>query len=276
MKHNSEEPIRRRILIPLSLTIVVLFCTFIYSAYHIRADQNLINMRHDYEVTQAYINVSKDQRETLLLNIMIEISRDTQLRQAMIANDRDSLYQHSLPLFNQLFQFHGISHFYYHTLTGTTLLRVHNPDKFDDPVARNTFFQAADSQKFAFGLELGRFSMLTYRGVLPWRVEDKLIGYIELGIEVDYVLKQLQSIVKKDFLITLDKHQLDREQWELAREHAGRLNNWDLLSDQVIAYQTLPNTSKLDKIKLLSVDRLATEEAYSDIVIDQQVYCIKG
>jgi signal transduction histidine kinase len=276
MKHNSEDPIRRRILIPLSLTIVVLFCTFIYSAYHIRADQNLINMRHDYEVTQAYINVSKDHRETLLLNIMIEISRDTQLRQAMIANDRDTLYQHSLPLLNQLFQFHGISHLYYHTLTGTTLLRVHNPDKFDDPVARNTFFKATNSQKFAFGLELGRFGMLTYRGVLPWRVEDKLIGYIELGIEVDYVLKQLQSIVKKDFLITLDKHQLDREQWELAREHAGRLNNWDLFSDQVIAYQTLPNTSKLDKIKLLSVDRLATEEAYSNIVIDQQVYRIKG
>jgi signal transduction histidine kinase len=276
MKHNSEEPIRRKILIPLSLTIMVLFCTLIYSAYHIRADQNLIDMRHDYEVTQAYIDVSKDQRETLLLNIMIEISRDTQLRQAMIVNDRDTLYQHSQPLFNQLFQLHGISHFYYHTLSGTTLLRVHKPDKFDDPVDRNTFFQAANSQKFAFGLELGRFGMLTYRGVLPWRVEDKLIGYIELGIEVDYVLKQLQSIVKKDFLITIDKHQLDREQWELARDQADRLTNWDLFSDQVIAYQTLPNTSQLGKIKLLAPDRLATEEAYSDVVIDQHVFRIKG
>jgi signal transduction histidine kinase len=276
MKHNSEEPIRRRILIPLSLTFVVLFCTFIYSAYHIRADQNLIDMRHNYEVTQAYINVSKYQRETLLLNIMIEISRDTQLRQAMIANDRDTLYQHSQPLFNQIFQMHGISHFYYHTLAGTTLLRVHKPEKFDDPVARSTFFQAADSQKFTFGLELGRFGMLTYRGVLPWRVENKLIGYIELGIEVDYVLKQLQSIVKTDFLITLDKQKLDREQWELARDHDGHFNNWDLFSDQVIAYQTLPNTSKLGKIKLLALDRLAAEEAYNDIVIDQQVYRIKG
>lgn len=276
MKHNPEEPIRRRILIPLSLTIVVLFCTFIYSAYHIRADQNLIDMRHNYEVTQAYIDVSKDQRETLLLNLMIEISRDTQLRQAMMANDRDTLYQQSLPLFNHLFQVHGISHFYYHTPTATTLLRVHNPDEFGDQVDRNTFLQAAHSQKFAFGLELGKFGMLTYRGVLPWQVEDKLIGYIELGIEVDYVLKQLQSIVKKDFLITLDKHQLNREQWELARKHAGRLHNWDLFSDQVIAYQTLPETSNLGKIKLLAINRLATEEAYSDIVVNQQVYRIKG
>ncbi|MCX5871150.1 MAG: ATP-binding protein [Deltaproteobacteria bacterium] len=276
MKHTPEEPIRRRILIPLSLTFAVLFCTFIYSAYQIRADQNLIDMRHNYEVTQAYIDVSKDQRETLLLNLMIEISHDPQLRKAMMANDRDALYQQSLPLFNQFFHDHGISHFYYHTTAATTLLRVHNPDEFGDKVARSTFLQAAHSQKFAFGLELGKFGMLTYRGVLPWQVGDKLIGYIELGIEVDYVLKQLQSIVKKDFLVTLDKQQLDREQWELAREHTGRSHNWDLFSDQVIAYQTLPDSSKLNKIKLLSVKSLAAEEAYSDIVIDKQIYRIKG
>ena len=261
----------------MSLTIAVLFCTYIYSAYRIRADQNLIDMRHNYEVTQAYINVSQTQRETLLLDIMIEeISRDTQLRQAMMANDRDTLYQHSLPLFNQLFHEHGISHFYYHTPAETTLLRVHNPDEFGDKVVRKTFLQAANSQKFAFGLELGKFGMLTYRGVLPWRVGDKLIGYIELGIEVDYVLKQLQSIVKKDFLITLDKHYLDRKQWELARERAGRFHNWGLFSDQVIAYQTLPDFINISNIKLLSANRLAAEEEYSDYVIDQQVYRIKG
>ena len=276
MKRNLEEPIRRRMLVPLSLTIAVLFCTFIYSTYHIRADQNLIDMRHNYEVTQAYIDVSQAQRETLLLNLMNEISRDTQLSQAMITKDRDTLYQHSLPLFNKLFQAHGISHFYYYMPTSTTFLRVHRPAEFGDQIARSTFLQAAHSQKFAYGLELGKFGMLSYRGVLPWRVGDKLIGYIELGIEVDYVLKQLQSIVKKDFLVTLDKRRLDRKLWELGREHSGRSHNWDLFSDQVLAYQTLPDSSNLDKIKLLDLKSLIGEDEYSDIVIDQHVYRIKG
>jgi len=276
MKHTPEEPIRRRILIPLSLTIAVLFCTFIYSTYHIRADLNLIDMRHNYEVTQAYVDVSQVQRETLLLNLMTEISRDTQLRQAMMANDRDTLYQHSLPLFNKLFQVHGISHFYYYTPTATTFLRVHRPAEFGDQMERITFLQAAHRQKFAYGLELGKFGMLSYRGVLPWKVADTLIGYIELGIEVDYVLKQLQSIVKKDFLITINKDQLDRERWQRGREHSGRSHNWDLFSDQVLAYQTLPDSSNLDKIKLLDLKSLVGEDEYSDIVIDQQVYRIKG
>lgn len=276
MKHNPEAPIRRRILIPLSLTIAVLFCTFIYSTYHIRADQNLIDMRHNYEVTQAYIDVSQAQRETLLFNLIIEISRDAQLRQAMTTRDRDTLYQQSLPLFKHLLQAHGISHFYYHTPDATTMLRVHRPDEFGDKMTRNTFLQAANSQEFAFGLELGKFGMLSYRGVLPWRVGDTLIGYIELGIEVDYVLKQLQSIVKKDFLITLDKHQLDREKWQLGREHSDRSHNWDLFSNQVIAYQTLPASSNMAAIKPLDLKRLTEEETYGDIVIDQQVYRIKG
>jgi two-component system NtrC family sensor kinase len=276
MKHNPEEPIRRRILIPLSLTIAVLFSTFIYSTYHIRTDLNLIDMRHNYEVTQAYVDVSQAQRETLLLNLMTEISRNAQLQQAMMVNDRGTLYQHSLPLFNQLFKAHGISHFYYYTPAEMTLLRVHRPAEFGDQMERITFLQAAHSQKFAYGLELGKFGMLTYRGVLPWRVGDKLIGYIELGIEVDYVLKQLQSIVKKDFLITLNKDQLDRERWELGREDSGRSHNWDLFSDQVLAYQTLPGFSNMDKIKLLDLKGLVGEDEYSDIVIDQQVFRIKG
>ena len=276
MKHTSEEPIRRRILIPLSLTIAVLFSTFIYSTYHIRADQNLIDMRHNCEVTQAYVDVSQAQRETLLLNLMNEISRDTQLRQAMMTKDRDTLYQHSLPLFNQLFKAHGISHFYYYTPAARTLLRVHRPDEYGDQMARTTFLKAAHSQKFAYGLELGKFGMLTYRGVLPWRVGDTLIGYIELGIEVDYVLKQLQSIVKQDFLITLNKDQLDRERWQRGRKHSGRSHNWDLFSDQVLAYQTLPGFSNMDKIKLLDLKGLVGEDEYSDIVIGQQVFRIKG
>ncbi len=273
MKHT---PIRGRILIPLSLTFAVLFCTFIYSAYHIRADQNLIDMRHNYEVTQAYIDVSQAQRKTLLLNLMTEISHNTQLRQAMTAQDREALYQHSLPLFKQLFQTHGISHFYFHTPAATTFLRVHRPAEFGDQVARTTFLQAAHSQKFAFGLELGKFGMLAYRGVFPWRVGDTLIGYIELGIEVDYVLKQLQSIVKKDFVVTLDKQQLDRETWELGREHSGRSHNWDVFSDQVIAYQTLPAFRDLSKMKLSAMKSLAVDDEYSDMAIDQQVYRVKG
>ncbi len=273
MKHT---PIRGRILIPLSLTFAVLFCTFIYSAYHIRADQNLIDMRHNYEVTQAYIDVSQAQRQTLLLNLMTEISHNTLLRQAMTAQDREALYQLALPLFKQLFQTHGISHFYLHTPADTTLLRVHRPDEFGDQVARTTFLQAAHSQTFTFGLELGKFGMLSYRGVFPWRVGDKLIGYIELGIEVDYVLKQLQSIVKKDFVVTLDKQQLDREKWELGREHSGRSHNWDLFSDQVIAYQTMPDFSNLGKMKLSAVKSLAADDKYSDMVIEQQVYRLKG
>ncbi len=273
MKHN---PIRVRILIPLSLTFAVLFGTFIYSAYHIRADQNLIDMRHNYEVTQAYIDVSQAQRETLLLNLMTEISHDTQLRQAMTAKDRETLYQHSLPLFKKLLQAHGISHFYFHVPAATTWLRVHRPAEFGDQVARTTFLQAAHSQTFTFGLELGKFGMLSYRGVLPWRVGDKLIGYIELGIEVDYVLKQLQSIVKKDFVVTLDKQQLDRELWELGREHSGRPHNWDLFSDQVIAYQTMADFHNLGNLELSAVKSLAADDRYSDMVIDQQVYRLKG
>lgn len=274
MTRYPEKPIRRRVLLPLSLTLAVLFCTFTYSAYRIRANQNLIDMSHRYEVTQAFNNASLAQRKMLMRNIMVDLSRNDQLRQAMLAADRAALYRLSLPILDQLFQGHGISHFYYHLPTGETFLRVYNPQEFGDQVDRNTFLTAAHSQQFSFGLELGKIETLTYRGVLPWLVAGELIGYIELGVELDYVLDQLRAIAKEDFLVTLDKSFVDREHWQRGREHFGRSQNWDLLSDRVIAYQTIPDFSASGKLELLGEDQLPA--AYSEIVITGQTYRVKG
>ncbi len=275
MTRYADKPIRRRVLLPLSLTFAVLFCTFMYSTYRIRANQNLIDMRHRYEVTQAFNQAFLQQGEMLMRNLMVELSRDEQLRQAMIAADRATLCRLSLPILDQLSQDHGISHLYYHMPGGTTFLRVYNPDDYGGKVGRHTFLQAAQRQEFSFGLELGKSETLTYRGVLPWLVSGELIGYLEFGVEVDYVLDQLKSIVKEDFLVTLDKSYVDREHWQLGREHFGRSQNWDLLSDRVIAYQTLPDFNISGKLHLLSGEQPAGD-AYREIAIDGQTYRAKS
>jgi signal transduction histidine kinase len=275
MKQSPYKPIRRRVLLPLSLTFAVLFCTFIYSNYRIRANQNLIDMRHRYEVTQAFNKESQVQWQTLMRNIMVEVTRDEQLRQAMAAADSATLYQLSLPRLKQLSETHGISHFYYHLPTGSTLLRVYNPLEVGGKVERNTFLQAARSREFSFGLELGKIGTLTYRGVLPWIVSGELIGYIELGIEFNYVLEQLKAIVKEDFLVTVEKSYVDREQWRRGREHFGRSQNWDILEDRVIAYQTLPDFNTSGEIQLLA-GKHPSADAFSEIVIDQQSYRVKN
>ncbi|MBE0500507.1 MAG: GHKL domain-containing protein [Desulfuromonadales bacterium] len=275
MQKDHNKPIRRRVLIPLSLTFAVLFATFAHIAYQIRADQNLSDFRHRYQVTQSYTNVASTQRQALMQQLLREIAEDPQLVQAMQADDRAALYQLALPLQYRLKETQGINHLYFHKPDGTTFLRVYNPETFGDKIERGTFLKTIQTQKFSYGLELGQSGTLTYRSVIPWRIKGELLGYIEIGMELNQVLSQLQSIVKEDFLVTLNKSNLERTRWENGRERFGRAQNWNLLPDRVVAYQTMADFSTLDQSHLLS--KISTKDNdYFELVIDQHDYRVKG
>jgi len=275
MPKFMDKPIRRQVLIPLTLTFVVMLAVFVHIAYQIRARENMSNFSHRYQVTQAYTGSAATQRQLLMEKLLRDIAGDPQLVRAMQAGDREALLEAGLPYLHELIRGYGINHFYFHLPEGTVFLRVYNPGRFGEKIERGTFLQAAHSQKFVFGLELGRSGTLTYRGVLPWLVNGELLGYIEIGQELDQVLTQLQMIVKEDFLVTLDKSYLDRQRWEEYREHFGRPQTWDLLTDRVLAYQTIEGFSLLEQDRL--VEQLsAVGDDYFELSGDTRDYRVKG
>jgi len=275
MSEFMNKPTRRRLLIPLTLTFVVLLITFVHIAYQIRAKQNSSDFNHRYQVTQAYTSVASSQRQTLMQNLLRTIADDPQLAQSMRVGNRDALLERSQPYLHELKSAYGINHFYFHTPEGHSFLRVYNPGKYGDKIERGTFLQAAHSGKFSFGLELGRSGTLTYRGVHPWSVDGNLLGYIEIGMELDQVLAQLKAIVKEDFLVTLDKSKLNRTSWEQGRKSFGRQQTWDLLPNRVIAYQTMEEFSISEQNGLLKKISSAKDDHFT-LKINSHDYRVKG
>lgn len=270
-----DKPTRRRLLIPLTLTFVVLLFTFVYIANQIRSRQNASDFSHRYQVTQAYTGVASSQRQTLMQNLLRTIADDPQLIRAMQTGAREALLERSLPYLQELRTVYGINHFYFHSPEETNVLRVYNPDEYGDKIERGTFLQATHSGKFAFGLELGGLGTLTYRAVLPWLAESELLGYIEIGMELNQALSQLQEIVKEDFLVTLDKSYLDRARWAQGRERFGRSQNWDLLPDRVIAYQTIKEFSATEQGNLLKKLSATNDEPFK-LQVNKHEYRVKG
>jgi signal transduction histidine kinase len=77
--------------------------------------------------------------------------------------------------------------------------------------------------------------------VHPWFVNDKLVGYIELGEEIEHIAPRLTDTLDIELAFLIDKSLLSREGWEEGLKAMGRSGNWDLMPNCVIADSTIPS-----------------------------------
>jgi signal transduction histidine kinase/response regulator of citrate/malate metabolism len=107
-------------------------------------------------------------------------------------------------------------------------------------VSRFTLADAVREEIPVYGIELGKFGTFTLRLVYPWRVNGELIGYIELGKEIEHITAALNKILDVELFFTVKKSFLNRTDWEEGLRMMGRNGDWEQFSDVVIIDKTMP------------------------------------
>jgi diguanylate cyclase (GGDEF)-like protein/PAS domain S-box-containing protein len=121
------------------------------------------------------------------------ISQNTALQKKWSDRNISELQTLSYPIFSDLRYQHNITHFYFHDLTGTNYLRVHSPTRHGDKIERKTLQQSIKTGDNAAGLEFGALGQFVLRVVVPWEIDGKVVGYIELGKEIDGIIDRLSN-----------------------------------------------------------------------------------
>jgi hypothetical protein len=170
------------------------------------------------------------------------------------ARSRERLLAVARPRFEALKVKHNITHWYFHERepARTCFLRVHAPATHGDVVARDTLTQAIATQKLGAGKELGK-TAFALRVVKPIRSGGVLLGYMELGEEIDHFLHRMKAATGDDYALFLDKVRVDRR--ELARVRGA--DHWDERRDVVLVESTLADERSVDigvPLKLISDD----------------------
>lgn len=240
MEFFEKKPIRKRVLIPLTLTFLVLLLVFLFSSYSIR--KSAVGHAIDHRsagVNALFVELQK-QRISLMAAMLQYLSKDAALQDAIIRNDRNILLHVAHPLFEELKNQYGLTHLYFHEKNGKNFLRVHQPQNFGDQIERLSLKNARKTKQLSYGLELGPFGTYSLRVVIPWYGPDKqLIGYLELGEEIDQIIKLLSEITGVDFVVSVYKDHLTRDAWERGMKMLDRYADWDLLATRVLTNQTL-------------------------------------
>jgi histidine kinase family protein len=139
--------------------------------------------------------------------------------------ERDRLYETAAPVFRDLKRRHGITHWYFidPAPSRTCFLRVHRPELRDDVVNRATLLAAIRTNDTASGKELGQ-TAFALRVVRPFVSQDKILGYMELGEEIDDFLTRMKTETGDDYGLVVEKRYLDERAYASVR--GDRRNNW--------------------------------------------------
>lgn len=226
MHNYNLNQIRLYILTPLTIILAVLLTTIIVTAYltyeHTIGDAMVDLQRQSQDLYLDAIN----EDAKVLTGFLRYIKQDGEIQNAWLTQNREALLSASIKhyrLFNNKFD---VSHFYFHDTDKMNFLRVHHAQRYGDEIKRQTLQLAITNQDMAYGVELGTFGRFVLRTVEPWYIDGKLVGYVELGKEIEHINRKIARILGIDVAIGIFKSLINQLDWEEYIRSLGLSGNW--------------------------------------------------
>lgn len=244
---KDQRPARLRLLVlaPIVTTfllaiILVIFSIKTFFNYQLEEENKAATQRVK---TSFNAQITHDITEISSLIQLIEQKTDIQF--AWQKKDRQMLIKATEEVYQAIRTTFDITHFYFHSLNGVNFLRVHRPSRFGDDINRKTLSTSRRTGKLSAGLEVGTFGQLALRIVKPWIINGQLVGYLELGKEVNHISQKLKASTNADIITLINKKFIIKEEWE---KSFGQKFDWRTLNKWAITastFTTIPENLNL-------------------------------
>ena len=231
---------QRKIVLPVIVAMALLVALFILGFdRYIDSRVTLRMAQTTNQVQQSWQALERDASRQLVW-FAEEAANHSELVDAMRKRDGTALLALTQARYQALHEKFGISHWYFITPDRRILLRVHAPEKSGDLVERATLQQAAETGQAVTGLELGATATLTLRHVMPWHAANgELLGYIEMGNEVDWFDRQIKQFSGVEVLSAVHKPYTRAEHFSFGKKAFNYTGEWDSHPEIALLNQTL-------------------------------------
>ena len=226
----KQGKITNRILVPLAFALIGL-CTIVVLSILWLEKQHIETSDHESfnaTIRMFQLEINDDAAfmrsiiNTIIYNEEMETNLEKSLKTALISNDEVALLAYSQDLYEELRKEHDITHFYFHSPERVNILRVHQPERNGDIISRTTAKQSEEKKTPVHGIELGPLGTFTLRVVVPWYDGGKLLGYIELGKEIDSIVEYVSNLNNVGITVAIEKKFLNKKTWMAGMEMLGR------------------------------------------------------
>lgn len=235
-KQHRAARLRLLVLLPITATFTLALTLIIFSTNTFFNHQFEEKNRSTTKLIEQGFNKQITHEIRYISGLLKLIENNPQIKSAWQQQDRKQLFEASKKLYAAINTTFNISHFYFHAIDGKNFLRVHRPGRFGDNIQRKTLLASRRTGELNAGLELGVFGQLVLRVVKPWIIDGKLVGYLELGKEINRITQNLKEITNTDIITLIDKQLINKSTWQ---KILGSQFDWQKLNKYVVAASTL-------------------------------------
>jgi PAS domain S-box-containing protein len=239
MEPHTTTPARRAnlvrtIFVPVAIAVLAMVSVFAGLTFLWHKQQYDSQVDRTIHFAQAALELELEEHTEKLKANLFHIRSQDALIEHFKKRNRDALYREGNRIFRELFSDSKTTHLYFTDKDRVNFLRVHKPDRYGDEIDRFTMLRAVNTGTTATGIELGSLGTLTLRVVEPWLVDGEVIGYIEVGQEIQHILDELRSLTGLEIHTAIRKEYLDRASWKVGANMLGRSDGWDDLASFVL------------------------------------------
>lgn len=239
MTPNRPKSIKAVFLRAFGLALIVIMGVFAAAIYLVEAKVRDRDLAERAPAAAELFSVKLGKESNLMRAVGHAMMGNADIELAFRQGSRPALERQGRELFDILSANHRITHLYFNLPNRANLYRFHSPERFGDMIDRVTMLQAHSQNQPVSGLELGPLGTLTLRTVMPWREAGRLLGYIEIGEEVEHLINEVNDILAVDLVVLLNKRYLARDQWQRGQTLMQRQGEWDRFSTHVAQAQTM-------------------------------------
>ncbi|MFA5783740.1 MAG: ATP-binding protein [Phycisphaerae bacterium] len=236
---EKQEKIKLSLLLPVAFAILALVGSSITGVYWLGNHNISYDAKERLSGVERMIHWQMKHDASLLHSIANVVVQDKALEQAWNAKDWQSLSKRAGELLDALQEKHNIERFTLYRPDLTCELRVHEPAKFGDKEDWITLTHAALKGEPTEDIHLDDSGVLTLRSVDLWKIDGKVVGYIELGEKINHITPELKKTLKAELVFTANKSYLDRKKWEKSNSANDPDDNWDSFGHFVVVEHTM-------------------------------------
>ncbi len=267
---TSSNLILWKLLVPLVLAAVILIAVFsgIFWWQQNQKMEDHIQLTTIF-VTEEY-NHSLQEQSITLVEEMNWILKNEKVEKAFEKRDVEQLMASSQNMYGRLSSVHNVTQVCFQGPDRVNLLRVPNPEYKGGFIDRFTIREAERTGNVASGVELGSMGTLTLRIVKPIYRNETLIGYLDLGKEIEDILDSVAYKSDSEIAVLIYKDKLDSATWESGVQRHGKDGNWSLYPTQVLIYSTMLLPDEIDDI--IKNEKMANGQISPEIESNGQIW----
>lgn len=263
MKPRILKDIRFKLLAPFLGAMLIFVITSLWSLDFYQDNERAeFQAQINKQLSKNFYQVIQNETEKLE-SFLFFISKNNELQQAFSQRNRGMLSNYSNPIFENLRNRHQTTHFYYHNLEGKNFLRVHSPNKHSDRIKRSTLKKAIVTGASVSGIEFGLFGTFVLRVVIPWKINNQLVGYLELGTEIDHLLNRLSINNDYQLILAIQKSYIYANGLEETDFFKTKVDLLAKASHIFVIYQTFENMPS-ELMGFIDSEVQYTNREYSD------------